>query len=127
MTDITFDAETVAVLCCAILDSNKTLGSYYQLMSAIDGTRTASSYEHKFRPVLKRAREIKAEKDKGAKLQPVPPQPKKTTPRSALKKTTVSTGSKRGRPALRYTLAYAMLTFGRSFATEQGGECCGRA
>lgn len=46
----TFDAETIAVLVYALLESGTVLGSkHYELMSAVDGKRTKSAFEHRFR------------------------------------------------------------------------------
>ncbi|GAM90937.1 hypothetical protein ANO11243_089840 [Dothideomycetidae sp. 11243] len=72
-----FSFETVAVLCSALLSSNMTISSkQYELMSALDGTRTACAYQHQFRSVLKRAKELKAETEGGKKITPVEGKPK---------------------------------------------------
>ncbi|PNS18554.1 hypothetical protein CAC42_5093 [Sphaceloma murrayae] len=72
-----FSFETVAVLVCAILMQGGTISTKsYELMSALDGTRTANSFQHGFRAVLRRARELKEEQDKGTELKAVVPKPK---------------------------------------------------
>lgn len=65
-----------------------TLGAkHYGLMAKLDGERTASGFEHKFRAVKARGKELGAELNDGVST------PK--TPKSG-KKTTTSTGTKRG-------------------------------
>ncbi|KAF2151394.1 hypothetical protein K461DRAFT_269631 [Myriangium duriaei CBS 260.36] len=83
-----FSFETVAVLCSALLTSNMTVSTkQYELMSALDGTRTANSFQHQFRAVLKRAKELKALNESGEKTTPVKgiPRPPKNgaTPKKA--------------------------------------------
>jgi len=90
----TFSFETVAVLCAAIMSNGGTIGSaYYDLMSACDGKRTACSFQHEFRAVLKRAREIKDNMGGPGTIQPVAPVPKG----SRARKTAPNAGKKRGR------------------------------
>ncbi|KAI7544313.1 hypothetical protein KC331_g6886 [Hortaea werneckii] len=55
----TFTFETVATVVAALQSKGKTLGNReYELMAELDGTRSASSFEHSFRAVEKRAQEI---------------------------------------------------------------------
>jgi len=42
-------------------------------MSVLDGTRTASSFEHQFRSITARAKELKQRSDDGETFTPVPP------------------------------------------------------
>ncbi|CAK4032040.1 Hypothetical predicted protein [Lecanosticta acicola] len=60
----TFDFETIALVIYAMLESGVTLGvNHYGLMSAADPKgRTASSFEHSFRNVKKRAKELQTTK-----------------------------------------------------------------
>jgi len=60
---------------------------HYGLMAKLDGERSTSSFEHKFRAVKARGKELATELNDSAAT------PK--TPKSA-KKTTASTGKKRG-------------------------------
>ena len=43
------------------------------MMSALDGTRTASSFEHQFRTITAKAKELKARAEKGETFQAVTP------------------------------------------------------
>lgn len=70
----TFDFETMAVVLYAMLESGVTLGNnHYALMSAADSKgRTANSFQHSFRKVKNRAKELQATKgsDLGAQATP---------------------------------------------------------
>ena len=73
-----FSEDTIAVLLAAnglTSVSNKA----YEMMSSLDGTRTASGFQHQFRSILKKARELKARMDDGASFAPVTPAKKKGT------------------------------------------------
>lgn len=65
-----FSADCVAVLLMA-LGCQSISKAQFDMMSALDGTRTASSFEHEFRPVTKKAKELRARVDKGEKFLPV--------------------------------------------------------
>jgi len=55
----TFSFEVVACLLAAMAESGVTVGSkYYTVMSQIDPARSSSGYEHHFRKVKARAKEI---------------------------------------------------------------------
>ncbi|KAK5738303.1 hypothetical protein LTR17_006022 [Elasticomyces elasticus] len=55
----TFSFETVAVLIALMDKAGVKLGPVnYQLMASLDGQRTASSFDHGFREVKRRAKEI---------------------------------------------------------------------
>lgn len=59
----TFSFDTVAVLLSA---SGIVVGSqHYKIMTALDNTKTASGYEHMFRKVKARAKEITEMREKG--------------------------------------------------------------
>lgn len=64
--------DVVAVL---LMATNNTTISKVQLdmMSALDGTRTASSFEHQFRDITAKAKEMKACVEKGENFEPVRP------------------------------------------------------
>lgn len=53
-----FSEDTVAVLLMA-LGSVSISSDQYKMMSALDGTKTASSFQHSCRSVLKKAKELK--------------------------------------------------------------------
>lgn len=56
----TFDFETMAVVLYAMLEASVTLGDrHYQMMSdAVDGARGKDGFNHQFRRVKARAREL---------------------------------------------------------------------
>ena len=57
-------ADCVSVLLMA-LGSTTITKAQYEMMSALDGTRTASSFEHQFRTITAKAKELKARAEKG--------------------------------------------------------------
>lgn len=63
-------ADCVAVLLMAL---GRTSISKEQLnmMSALDGTRTASSFEHQFRSIIAKAKDLKERVENGEKFAPV--------------------------------------------------------
>jgi hypothetical protein len=65
-------ADCVSVLLMA-LGSTTISKSQYDMMSALDGTRTASSFEHQFRSITAKAKDLKARVDNGEKFEPVRP------------------------------------------------------
>ncbi|KAF2442610.1 hypothetical protein P171DRAFT_364165 [Karstenula rhodostoma CBS 690.94] len=71
-----FSEDTVAVLLMAV-GSVSISSAQYAMMSSLDGTKTASSFQHSFRSVLKKAKELKARADTGESFEPVAPTPKK--------------------------------------------------
>ncbi|KAF2277537.1 uncharacterized protein EI97DRAFT_296884 [Westerdykella ornata] len=68
--------EVVAILLAANGISSISMNQY-DAMSALDGTRTASSFQHQFRAILRRAKELKARLDGGEKFVPVTPSKKR--------------------------------------------------
>jgi hypothetical protein len=48
-------------------------------MSALDGTRTASSFEHTFRVVMAKSKELRARLEAGETFEPVAPASKRGT------------------------------------------------
>lgn len=80
----TFSFETVAALVAAVIEAEGNIGTkHYEMMAAVDNSRTASAYEHQFRKVKARAKELLAQKGV-------------TTPSTPARKTT--TKSKDGTP-----------------------------
>lgn len=65
-------ADWVSVLLIALGITTVTKAQY-NMMSALDGTRTASSFEHQFRSITSRAKELKARVDGGEAFVPVQP------------------------------------------------------
>ncbi|KAJ4992085.1 hypothetical protein SVAN01_02406 [Stagonosporopsis vannaccii] len=67
--------KTISVDCVAVLlmALGRTSISKEQLdmMSALDGTRTPSSFEHQFRPIIAQAKELKKRVEEGEKFTPV--------------------------------------------------------
>jgi hypothetical protein len=54
-----FDFETMAVVLCAMAESGVTLGTkHYEMMSALDGKRGKDGFQHQFRKVKARAKEL---------------------------------------------------------------------
>lgn len=90
MSDKAFEFETVAALCSYALGHGPLGVGLYDTMSALDGKRTANSFQHQFRAVLKRAKELKELRDNGNKAKPVVGKPRPrvngTSPKSETKK-----------------------------------------
>lgn len=62
----TFNFETMAVVLYCVLESGVTLGDkHYQMMSAVDGDRSASAFQHQFRKVKARAKELQKQAASG--------------------------------------------------------------
>lgn len=69
-------ADCVSVLLMA-LGCTSITREQLNIMSALDGTRTASSFEHQFRSISAKAKELKQRVDKGEKFAPVSPTQKR--------------------------------------------------
>jgi hypothetical protein len=65
-------ADCVSALLMA-LGSTTITRAQYDIMSALDGTRTASSFEHQFRTITAKAKEMKVRAENGETFQPVAP------------------------------------------------------
>jgi hypothetical protein len=58
-SDQTFDFNTMTAVIYCMMKDNVVLGNrHYQVMSALSGTRTASSFEHDFRNAKRQAKEL---------------------------------------------------------------------
>jgi hypothetical protein len=58
-TEPTFDFNTVTAIVYCMLQSGIVLGEkHYQVMAKLDGQRTAFAYQHEFRTVKRRAKEL---------------------------------------------------------------------
>jgi hypothetical protein len=87
--DDNFSFDTVAVLVAVLQQKGVSLGmNDYRLMSQLDGSRGASSFDHQFRKVKARARELVGS------MEGAPATPAKTKKSSA--KTPNTSGKKRG-------------------------------
>ena len=84
----TFTFDEVACMIAAMNTAGVILGAkHYGLMAKLDGTRTTSSFEHKFRAVKARGKELATELSDGTAVQATP---------ESKNKTATSTGKKRG-------------------------------
>lgn len=71
-----YSEDTIAVL-LAVNGINSISSAQYDMMSALDGTKTANSFQHQFRAILRKARDIKARVDSGEGFTPVTPSKKR--------------------------------------------------
>lgn len=99
----TFTFQEVACMIAAMNAGGVTLGNkHYSLMAKLDGERSSSGFEHKFRAVKARGKELATElNDESA----TPKAPK--TPKSTTKKTNGTSGKKRNSLSHLYTLTLA--------------------
>jgi tryptophanase len=67
-----YSADVVAAVLTASGTTSLSM-KQYELMSAMDGTRTASSFQHAFRAVLAKAKDLKTRVDNGEVFEPVQP------------------------------------------------------
>jgi hypothetical protein len=67
-----FSADVVAVVLMASGTISLTM-KQYEMMSALDGTRTTSSFQHAFRAVLAKSKELKGRVENGEVFEPVLP------------------------------------------------------
>ncbi|UPX11597.1 uncharacterized protein EKO05_0002194 [Ascochyta rabiei] len=84
----TIPADCVSVLLMALGCTGITKAQL-EMMSALDGTRTANSFEHQFRSIMSKARELKKRVEDGEKFTPVQPGTKRggtTTPATSKKR-----------------------------------------
>lgn len=88
----TFTLDTVAVLVAALLAKGITLGMKdYEEMARLEPNRTASSFDHQFRKVKARAKELSGSTSMGG----APATPKNSNTKTAGK--AAKNGSKRGK------------------------------
>ncbi|KAF2682372.1 hypothetical protein K458DRAFT_57785 [Lentithecium fluviatile CBS 122367] len=69
-------ADCVSVLLIALGNTSISMAQY-DMMSALDGTRTASAFQHQFRSITQKARELKQRVDSGETFAPVAPSKKR--------------------------------------------------
>jgi hypothetical protein len=67
-----FSADVVAAVLMASGITSLSM-KQYEMMSALDGTRTASGFQHAFRGVIAKSKDLKARVDAGEIFVPVPP------------------------------------------------------
>jgi hypothetical protein len=72
----TFSENTVAIILMALGTTSISMAQY-DMMSALDGQKTASSFQHQFRSVLQKAKDLKERVDNGETFASVTPTPKK--------------------------------------------------
>ena len=73
-----FTADVVAAVLCST-GTTSLSNKNYEMMSALDGVKTASGFQHDFRSVLAKAKELKARLESGEEFDPVPPGSKRGT------------------------------------------------
>ena len=72
----TYSADVVAALLVATGTTTLSMKNY-ELMSAMDGNKTASAFQHDFRAVLSKAKDLKTRMDNGEAFEPVQPTAKR--------------------------------------------------
>ncbi|XPS70587.1 hypothetical protein M3J09_002797 [Ascochyta lentis] len=84
----TYSADVVAAVLMATGTTSLSM-KHYEVMSSLDGVKTASAFQHDFRDVLAKAKELKARIDEGEVFEPVQPTKKRggtATPASSKKR-----------------------------------------
>ena len=66
----TYSADVVAALLVATGTTSLTMRNY-ELMSSMDGVKTASAFQHDFRAVISKAKDLKTRIDNGEAFEPV--------------------------------------------------------
>ena len=77
-TGKTFSEDTVAIILMA-LGTTSISTTQYNMMSAMDGQKTAAAFQHHFRSVLQKAKELKQRVDNGESFTAVQPPKKRGT------------------------------------------------
>ena len=72
----TYSADVVAALLVATGTTSLSMKNY-ELMSAIDGVKTASAFQHDFRAILSKAKDLKTRIDSGEEFETVQPTAKR--------------------------------------------------
>jgi len=67
-----FSADVVAAVLCST-GTTSLSNKNYEMMSALDSKKTVSAFQHDFRTVLAKAKELKARVEHGEVFEPVPP------------------------------------------------------
>ena len=69
--DKMFSADVVAAVLCCTGTTSLSMKSY-EMMSSLDGTKSAYGFQHDFRYVIVKAKELKARVESGEEFQAVP-------------------------------------------------------
>lgn len=77
-TGKTYSADVVAAVLMATGTTSLSM-KHYEIISSLDGIKTASAFQHDFRAVLAKAKELKTRIDKGEVFEPVAPTTKRGT------------------------------------------------
>ncbi|KAH6638167.1 hypothetical protein C7974DRAFT_411610 [Boeremia exigua] len=72
----TYSADVVAAVLYASGTTSLTM-KHYELMSSLDGVKTASAFQHDFRAVIAKAKELKTRTESGEVFEPVQPTTKR--------------------------------------------------
>jgi hypothetical protein len=72
----TYSADVVAALLVATGTTSLSMKNY-ELMSALDGVKTASAFQHDFRAIISKAKELKTRIDNGEEFEIVQPTAKR--------------------------------------------------
>lgn len=75
--DITFSKQAMVAVIAQLLVTGKA-SLDYKIISAHEGTRSASGWEHQFRPLMKDARDLAEQIKKGKNFAAVPGTPRKS-------------------------------------------------
>ncbi|PWO20286.1 Fungal-trans domain containing protein, partial [Pyrenophora tritici-repentis] len=67
-----YSADVVAAVLCST-GTTSLSNKNYEMMSALDGKKTASAFQHDFRAVIAKAKELKARVEEGEAFEPVAP------------------------------------------------------
>lgn len=73
----TFSSDVVAALLYTT-GTTSLSRKQYDLMSSLDGTKTANGFQHDFRSILAKAKELKARIESGEAFEPVQPAQKRS-------------------------------------------------
>ena len=76
--DKMYSADFVAAVSAATSATSLSM-KHYELMSSMDGVKTASAFQHDFRAILAELKELKALVDSGETFKPVAPSTKRGT------------------------------------------------
>ena len=116
-----FSFDVVACLLAALAESQVTIGAqHYKVMAKIDDSRTPSAYEHLFRPVKARAKEI-SEMIKKGELGDLKASPVKKTKENGVA-TGEKKGTKRGRLPLPWFPSAYLLSYRRTQSKGRDGR-----
>lgn len=66
-----FSADVVAALLMSIGTTTLSMANY-EHMSSLDGTKTANAFQHDFRSVIAKAKELKRRVEGGEEFKPIP-------------------------------------------------------